>query len=128
MDGLTFLSASAGVGVVATQVATGTRMVAAYMTRGGTITVENWTSPTAFSSQVATGIIPNIDPLWWQIEDNSTNLIFRVSANGAPGSYIDVYSASRTTWLETTGPTEFGWVVRDHSQIYRSVLYSWSEA
>lgn len=94
------------------------------------LAVEQWTSPTSFSSSVRSVLIDK--PIeWLQIEDNNTNHIFRVSRSGFSGDWIEVYSQSRTAWMAT--PDQIGFaadaqnVSTPNFDAILSIL-SWEEA
>lgn len=101
------------------------QLVVAYIKRSGTaLTIENWNSPTSFSSGPSTpGAFPG--PLQWlQVEDNGSNLIFRTGAVGFSTGFISVTSLGRTAFL-TGGPTAVGFFVRDNGTAAVAALLSW---
>ena len=89
--------------------------------------VENWTNPTTYSSQPYAVTPSRFVHVWLEIEDNNTNLIFKWSPDGQPGSFITATTISRTAFL-AGGPDEWGWYVRDNNVIRNGVLSSLTES
>ena len=90
------------------------------------LAMENWNSPTSFSSTPLNFQKSRSPSAWLEIEDNNTNLLFRISSNGYAGSYLQLGSVGRTS-LMAGGPDQWGWFIRDHNQLRNSVLTSWKE-
>lgn len=122
------LASAGGAGLGIRDSSTG-RFTVAYF-RPGTnrdIRIENWNNPTSFSSGPSSNSqASRHNTFWMQVEDNGTNLIWRVSQAGFSGSFLDLYSVARTTWVAT--PDQVGWFVRDNNAAVNSVLGSWEEA
>lgn len=88
--------------------------------------LENWASPTSFSS-ISNLTIPGMNyGFCMQVEDNGSNLIWRLSASGAPGTWVAIHSVGRTSFL-TGGPVSVGWWGRDNNNANTWVLRSWLE-
>lgn len=113
-----------GPGLLVREAATGELRVM-YAKPGGAVVVEEWFSPTSFSTGLANISIPEGHDYWMQIEDNNTNLIYRMSTTGAPGSFRDWLTVSRTSFLT---PDQWGWAVRDNSADHFATLLSWGVA
>ncbi len=81
---------------------------------GGTVLslmVVNWATTSSFDSTA----LYNTSMAWpmtmyLQIEDNGTNLYFRWSTTGLPGTFIQVYTRGRTTF-QTATKIGYGWRV-----------------
>lgn len=103
------------------------KLVVFYIKPNGDVLIENWTNPTTFSASGASqahGV--GWRPIWLQIEDNSTNLIFRTSYTGFPDTWFQLSSVSRTAFL-AGGPDETGWLLRDNSAAKAGILSSWTQ-
>lgn len=116
-------TAHAGFGVCF-QSASG-QLVVAYLKAGSTtLTFENWNSPTSFASSLAGGTLHPSPLEWFQVEDNGSNLLFRVGAAGLASAFVQIGSVGRTAFL-TGGPTAVGFMVRDNSAATVAALLSW---
>jgi hypothetical protein len=72
------------------------------------IYLEKWNNDTTFAS-VAYKITKPIffgPLLWFKIEDNNTNVIFSIGSDGV--EWFQVFSESRTTFMSSTGPNQYG--------------------
>ncbi len=94
---------------------------------GGIILMENWSSATSFSSGPLTASMGTTHTFWLEIEDNDTNLFFRVSADGHEESYLELGSVGRTSFM-AGGPNQWGWFVRDNNFARNISLSSWYES
>lgn len=89
--------------------------------------VENWASPTSFTSTVgAMSSLIGRNGGWLQVEDNGTSLLFRASATGRTGSFITGPTVGRTAFL-TGGPTSVGWWGRDNNGIQSWIMERWDQ-
>jgi len=79
---------------------------------GGLVRVRRYSSPTSFNSEQAT-LDFSSDRAWLQIEDDTTNLIFRISADGI--NWLDVASYARATYMTSAGPDEIGFLANSDS-------------
>jgi len=84
--------------------ASGVKLLLLSFAVSGQICVSKMTSPTVWDSDVAAIEIGISSPLWLQIEDNTTNHIFRYSVDGQ--NWLTLLTQSRTNWLAT--PDEIG--------------------
>lgn len=73
-----------------------------------------WTSPTVFSAAVAGVLTPDSDsPLFWcQIEDNNTNLFWRVSHDGI--NFHEIATEGRTAFM-AGGPDNLGFALSERA-------------
>ncbi len=90
------------------------------------LAMENWNSATSFGSTPFTASKSRGSSAWLEIEDDNTDLFFRISSNGYEGTYLQVGTVGRTSFM-AGGPDEWGWFIRDHNQLRNSVLSSWLE-
>lgn len=68
----------------------------------------HWNSPTSSNAAIPSSISPecNTNWCWMQIEDNGTNLFWRVSHNGI--RWHEIASDGRTDLLSSAGPDQIG--------------------
>lgn len=68
-----------------------------------------------------------VQPLFWRIADNGTNLLYSLSWDGQ--HFIQLYSASRTAYL-AGGPNQIGFGVNDTTNVYSvgMTVLSWKVA
>jgi|GEM_PF-2184025 len=79
---------------------------------GGLVRVRRYSSPTSFNSEQAT-LDFSSDRAWLQIEDDATDLTFRISADGI--NWLDVASYARATYMTSAGPDEIGFLANSDS-------------
>ena len=91
---------------------------------GGLVRVRRYSSPTSYNSEQATMDFSG-DRAWLQIEDDATNLYFRISADGI--NWFEVASYARATYMTSLGPDEIGFLANSDSgenlQLYH--IQSW---
>jgi len=91
---------------------------------GGLVRIRNYTNETTYSSEQATMAFSG-DRAWVQIEDDATNLYFRISADGI--NWFEVASYARTTYMVSLGPDEIGFLANsddgENLQLYH--IQSW---
>lgn len=75
--------------------------------------VSRWTTGTSFSANVGNAATVNEAWPWFQITDNGSLITFSISKTGLASTWIEVYSASRTTWLST--PDRIGLCAQDQN-------------
>jgi hypothetical protein len=124
IDGLTNIDHS-GIGLAFRSAADTGKMTVIYAKPyTGTVGVEDWTSSVEFTTVLVSINIPEQTRWWFQVEDNATNLIFRLSTSGAPGSFKDVHSVGRTAFM-ASGPDQVGIVLRAEDNL-RATVFSFA--
>jgi len=74
---------------------------------GGMCRVRRYSSPSSYNSEQA-NIDFSSDRAWLQIEDDTTNLYFRISADGI--NWLELSSYARATYMASAGPDEIGFL------------------
>lgn len=72
---------------------------------GDVVNVRRYNSPTSYNSQQATQEFSS-DRAWLQIEDDTTNLYFRISSDGI--NWFEMASYARAVYMTSAGPDEIG--------------------
>ena len=94
----------------------------------GQVSVQNFNSPTSFSSTYSTVDYRALHPegkALFQIEDNNTNFIFRVSGD-AGNTWGTVHTVSRTDFLTTPDEVFFFAAAQNGDPVYTHLI-SWLE-
>lgn len=94
------------------------------------LTVTKWPDATSSGTDYTTRAMSsavNIQPTWLKIEDNSTNLIFYYSNDGA--TWIQMYSVSRTDYM-AGGANQVGFFALPRNATYPTYisLIHWEES
>lgn len=89
-----------------------------------TVLLENWTNETTFSASLLSFTLDGSGGTdwWFQVEDNGTNLVYRLSTSGYAGSFVEVHSMGRTSFM-AGGPNQVGILFRDNAAS-KPVVYS----
>ncbi len=96
-----------------------------YAKPGGALLQEKWNSPTSFNGGDLSGTWgEGAGPFWLEIEDDNTDLHFRISVDGY--EYVELGNVGRTSFM-AGGPDEWGWFLRDETQNRVGTLTSWEE-
>jgi len=74
---------------------------------GGSFLTRRYNSPTSYNSQQAIQDFSS-DRTWMQIEDDTTNLYFRCSADGI--NWFETANYARGTFMTSAGPDEIGFL------------------
>ena len=74
---------------------------------GGSTRVRRYSSPTSYNSEQASQDFSS-DRAWLQIEDDTTNLYFRISSDGI--NWFEMASYARATYMVSAGPDEIGFL------------------
>lgn len=95
-----------------------------YFYNGWNLVGSQWANPTTWSGGLFTRGYLITSPMWLQIEDDSTNRIYRVSYDGQ--NFQQIYSEARTTFL-TADQIGFAANAYHATQDAAGLLLSWKE-
>jgi len=91
-------------------------------TSPGTVMITRFNSPTSFNANQGTGAVGN--PVWLQISNDGTNLIFRASTDGRV--FVKIWSEAQAAFF-TTAPDNVGFGL-DADNLVSGTVLSWSGA
>lgn len=89
---------------------------------GQVATVDKWTSVTGFSGTVTSQAIGYV-PLYLEIENDATNIIFRCSHSGATGTFRQIYTETLATFISSVD--KVGLVSQSNSTNQFFPLFDW---
>jgi len=77
------------------------RMLSYTLNSASTITGAEWTTGTSFVGGTGDTAPVSMGWTWFRITDTGSLITFSISQTGLASTWVELYSASRTTWLST---------------------------
>lgn len=93
---------------------------------GNKVNISRWNSDSSFNSTTFSEDVLHNNTVWFQVEDNGTNFLFKISAGG--GAWITLLSESRTAWLAAADEIGFMVEAGQAGRVYNLAVLHYEEA